>query len=354
MLLIIAVIIVKQQIDFTQSRNLGYNRNNVITFQTEGSLQFNGMTSLLTELRKVPGVVHASNMGGNLVGFHGGGGGVDWPGKDHRVEFAALYVNYDLMQTLGVTMSEGRMFSPEFLSDSTAVIFNETAIRQMNFKDPIGQKVKLWGQDATVIGVVKDFHFESLYENVKPFMFRFSRYGDNVLIKLEPGRERESIAAIEKVYAKFNPGIALNYRFLDEQYAALYAAEQRVGDLSLYFAAVAIFISTLGLFGLVSYATERRNKEIGLRKVLGASEFGIVILLSWDFLKLATIATIIALPLGYFAAGEWLDTFAFRIELQWWHFVLSCVGMFVIAWATVSSQAFRAARSNPVKALRSE
>jgi hypothetical protein len=172
-LLVIAVLIVKQQVEFTQSKNLGYSRSNVITFETEGELRFKNMDNLLNALRNIPDIVHVSNMGGNLTGSHGGGGGVAWEGKDHRVEFAALYVNFDLIETLGVSMSSGRMFSQEFSSDSTAVIFNETAIRQMNLKDPIGQKVKLWGQEATVIGVVKDFHFESLYDNVKPFMFRF-------------------------------------------------------------------------------------------------------------------------------------------------------------------------------------
>src|ERR1051325_6112775 len=178
------------------------------------------MNSLLTELSSIPEVEHVSNMGGNLVGKHGGGGGVEWPGNDHRIEFGALYVNFGLMETLGMSMTDGRTFSPRFLSDSTAVIFNETAIRQMNLKDPIGQKVKLWGQEATVIGIVKDFHFESLYDNVKPFMFRFARRGENVMIKLKPGKEREAISAIGKIYAKFNPGVELNYRFLDDQYAA--------------------------------------------------------------------------------------------------------------------------------------
>ena len=354
MLLIIAVLIVKQQVDYTQTRNLGYSRKNVISFATEGALQFNNMAALLTELRNIPGVQYASNMGGNLLGSHGGGGGVEWSGKDHRIEFSTLYVNSDLMETLGVKMSEGRMFSSGSASDTNKVIFNETAIRQMNLKDPIGQKVKLWGEEATIIGIVKDFHFESLYDNVKPFMFRFSRYGENVMIKLQPGMEHDAIAGITQVYAKFNPGIPLNYHFLDDDYAALYAAEQRVGDLSMYFAGVAIFISTLGLFGLVSFATERRHKEIGVRKVLGATEMGIVLLLSWDFLKLALLASLIALPLGYVGANEWLDTFAFKIELRWWYFMLSCTAMLFVAWATIGSQAFKAARANPVNALRSE
>jgi len=352
MLLIISVLIVRQQMDFTRSKNLGYDRENIITFETEGTLHYKNMNSLLTELRNIPGVEHASNMGGDLIGTHNSGGGVEWPGKDHRVEFAALYVNVDLMETLGVSMSQGRMFSPEIASDSTAVIFNETAIRQMNLKDPIGQRVKLWGQEATVIGIVKDFHFESLYDNVKPFMFRLSRQGANVMIKVQSGKEREAIAAIQTVYAKFNPGIPLDYRFVDDQYATLYAAEQRVGDLALYFAGVAILISTLGLFGLVSFATEGRHKEIGVRKTLGASETGIVLLLSWDFLKLAILASAIALPLGYVGATEWLGAFAFRIELHWWYFASSCVAMLLIACATISTKVITSARSNLVNALK--
>jgi ABC-type antimicrobial peptide transport system permease subunit len=224
----------------------------------------------------------------------------------------------------------------------------------MNLKDPIGQRVKLWGQEATIIGVVKDFHFESLYDPVKPFMFRFSKSGENVMIKVQPGKEREAISQIQQVYAAFNPGIPLHYRFLSDQYAALYATEQRIGNLALYFAGVAILISTLGLFGLVSFAAERRCKEIGVRKILGASEIGIVVLLSRDFLKLTILASIISLPFGYIGADQWLDTFAFRIVLHWWYFACPCAAMFLIAWVTVGTKALKAARSNPTSSLRSE
>lgn len=352
-LLIIAVLIVNQQVEFVQSKNLGYSRNNVITFETEGSLREN-INSLLTEIKDIPGVEYASNMSGNLKGDYGGGGGVEWEGKDHRIEFAALYVNFDLMEALGLSMAEGRMFSSQFAADSTKVIFNETAIRQMNLKDPIGSKVKLWGQEAQIVGIVKDFNFESLYDEVKPFLFRFSSRGENVMIKMKAGRERYVIAAVEKVYGRFNSGIAFNYNFLDDDYATLYATEQRIADLSLYFAGMAIFISTLGLVGLVSFATERRRKEIGVRKVLGASEVGIVLLLSWDFLKLVLLASAIALPFGYIGAKQWLDTFAFKIELQWWYFLLACAASLFVAWITIGSQAFKAARMNPVNSLRSE
>ena len=352
MLLILAVLIVNRQIEFIKTKNLGYNRNQIITFEAEGALLEN-MHSLLSEIRNIPGVVYASNMSGNLKGDHSGGGGVNWEGKEHRIEFAALYVNYDLIETLGLTLSEGRAFSPAF-ADTAKVIFNETAIRQMNLKDPIGRRVTLWGQEAEIIGVVKDFHFESLYDEVKPFMFRLSPNGENVMIKVQGGKESEVIEATQKVYAQLNPGIALSYTFLDDDYATLYAAEQRVGDLSSYFAGVAILIATLGLVGLVSFATERRRKEIGVRKVLGASVMGVVMLLCWDFLKLVIIAAVVALPIGYLGAQKWLNAFAFKMDLHWWYFALAFAGSLLFAWLITTSLALKAASANPVKSLQSE
>lgn len=353
MLLIISVLIVKRQVEYVKDRNLGYSRDHVITFEAEGPLLEN-MNTFLTEIRNTPGVLHASSMSGNLRGSYGGGGGVEWEGKDHRIEFAAIDVNYDMMETLAVTMAEGRMFSPRFPSDSMNVIFNETAIRQMNLKDPIGRHVKLWGQDAEIVGVVKDFNFESLYDEVKPFMFRFSTEGENVMVKILAGRERDVIGATQSLYAQFNHDVPFNYSFLDDDYATLYASEERVGDMSSYFAAVAILISALGLLSLVSFATARRRKEIGMRRVLGASVAGIVVLLCWDFLRLVAIAAVIALPLGYFGAREWLHTFAFRMDLQWWDFMLAVTVAFILTCLLTGSHALRAASANPVETLRSE
>jgi ABC-type antimicrobial peptide transport system permease subunit len=352
-ILIISVLIVYKQIGFVQSKNLGYNRYNVVTFAREGKLNQNA-AAFLTELRNIPGVTNASCMGGDLVGNHGGGGGIDWEGKTHRVEFAALWVDYNLIESLGLTMKDGRSFSSNFRSDSAKVIFNETAIAAMGLKHPIGKTVKLWGREAEIIGIVKDFHFESLYDKVKPFFFGYSAKGENVVIKIQPGKERETLATVERLYHTFNPGIPFEYKFLDDTYNALYASEQRIADLSLYFALIAILISCLGLFGLVSFTAERRVKEFGIRKILGSSEIAIVYLLSIDFTKMIILSILIALPVGYFIATGWLENFSYHISLEAWDFLVAGGATLLMAWLTVGYQAFKAAKLNPTESLRSE
>jgi putative ABC transport system permease protein len=352
-ILIVAVLIVYKQIDFIQSKNLGYERDNIITFERQGNLSKN-LEGFLTELKNIPGVVNAAYMGGDFVGNHGGGGGIDWEGKTHRVEFGALWVNYDVIETLGVRIKEGRSFSRKFGSDTLKVIFNETAIAAMSLNDPIGQTVKLWGTEYQIIGVVKDFNFESLYNKVEPFFFAYAKNGENILVKVRSGMERETLARLEKLYHKFNPSIPFEFKFLDDTYQTLYAAEQRVANLSMYFAGIAILISCLGLFGLTVFTAERRYKEIGIRKVLGSSEFGIIYLLSIDFTKMVVLSICISLPLSYFLAEQWLDTFAYRIPLQWWYFVGTGTITVFIAWFTMGIQTAKAARINPVQCLKNE
>ena len=352
-LLIISVLIAYKQINFVQSKNLGYNKDNIISFKRQGGLNVN-LPSFINAAKNIQGVINASDMEGDLLENHGEGGGIDWEGKAQRVEFASLEVDHDLIEIMGVPVIEGRSFSPNFSSDSSAVIFNETAIKAMGLEDPIGKTVKRWGKQVHIIGIVKDFHFESLYEKVMPFFFSYSNKGDNVIIKIQSGMEREAIAKIEDLYHSFNSGIPFEYKFLDDSYEELYRSEQRVADLALYFAGIAILISCLGLYGIVSFTAERRTKEIGIRKILGSTEFGIVYLLSLDFTKMVLTSVIIALPIGYFLSKEWLDKFAYRISLEWWYFIVAGLVALFITWLTVGSQAIRAARVNPTKSLRSE
>ncbi|MGC1241307.1 MAG: FtsX-like permease family protein, partial [Chryseosolibacter sp.] len=235
------------------------------------------------------------------------------------------------------------------------IILNETAISVMGLEEPVGERFNLWGNDYTIIGVTKDFHFTSLHEEVKPFFFRITPdQVRKVMVRMEAGKETETLAILADFYKKFNPGYSFDYHFLDAEYQALYAAEQRVAALSKYFSVLAILISCLGLFGLAAFTAERRLKEIGIRKVLGSSVGGIVYLLSGDFNKIVLAAALIALPLSYFGIQYWLNNFAYRIALEWWYFIGAVLIALIITWLTVGIHAVRAARVNPVKCLRDE
>jgi len=355
-LFIVVVLVVYKQIDFIQSKNLGYNKDNVIYFDREGTVATNQDT-FLKELKRIPGVINASSSSTNLIGSYGTTDGVRWEGKspDETIRFESVHCNYDLIETMGVQIKSGRAFSREFGSDDSKIIFNEAAIDVMGLKNPVGKTIKLWGQDREIIGVVQNFNFESLHENVKPLFFII--HPDRTLklmVKIKSGQEKETIDDIKTFYSGFNPGFVFDYKFLDKDYQALYESEQRVSDLSKYFAVLAILISCLGLLGLAMFTAQRRIKEIGIRKVLGSSEFGIIYLLSSDFTKLVIASIVIALPVSYYLIKNWLNSFAYRIELNLWYFISAGLITLIIAWITVAIQAFKAARINPSQCLRDE
>jgi putative ABC transport system permease protein len=353
--LIVSVMVIYNQISFVQSKNLGYNKEHLIQFPREGKVRTN-LSTFLDEVRRVPGVVNASSIGSGLLGRNNNTSGLEWEGKDPeaRILFENIGSNLQLMETLGVEMVEGRMFSE--LSDTTKIIFNEAGIRAMNLKDPIGKHIKLWGDlDLEIIGVVKDFHFQSLHEVVNPLFFKLWERGTwNVMIRLEAGREKETLAALGDLYKEFNPGFAFEYRFQDEEYAKHYASEQRVAKLAAAFATMAILISCLGLFGLAAFTAERRLKEIGIRKAMGSSVSAVVLLLSRDFTMMVLVSIALGLPFSYWILSMWLSNFAFHIPLEIWYFAAAGIVALVIAWVTVASQAVKAARVNPVDCLRTE
>jgi len=322
-ILIVSVWVVYKQIQFIQTENLGYNKDNIIIMGSEGITNEKKET-FISEIQKLPGVIAASNSGHDMTGHNGGTYGIEWPGKnpEDRTEFERMTANYGLIEMLGITIKEGRSFSKNF-ADTSSIIFNEAAIKFMGLPDPIGKEVKLWGRNVQIVGVVNDFHFESFHEQIKPAFFWMGPYGSNIMIKIEGGKVQEVIAQLQEFCTKFNPGFPLDYRFLDADYQSLYAAESRVSILSKYFAGIAILISCLGLFGLAAFTTERRVKEIGIRKVLGSTEFGIVYLLSSEFTKVVLASIIIALPTSYLITNYWLDGFAFKIQLEWWYFISS-------------------------------
>ena len=354
-ILMVSVWVVHRQIAFVQNQHLGYDKENVIYFPISGRVKGNEET-FLTEMKKIPGVLIASSTGHRIVGHNWSVGSIRWEGKtpDDKTQFEVVTANYDLLETLGIEIKEGRSFSRAFGADTTKIIFNETAIEAMGLASPIGSTVDFYGKKE-IIGVVKDYHFESFHEEIKPMCFVIQPNSENkMMAKLQAGREKEALAGLQSLYSSYNPGFILDYRFLDDNYQALYVAEQRVSTLSKYFAGIAILISCLGLFGLAAFTAERRLKEIGIRKILGSGNWNIIYLLSSDFTKMVLVAIMIALPLSYLVAQRWLQDFAFHIELHWWYFAGAGLLALLIAWFTVGLQTVKAARVNPVDTLKNE
>ncbi|MDH5400083.1 MAG: ABC transporter permease, partial [Cyclobacteriaceae bacterium] len=356
-ILIVSVTVVYQQIRFVQSHNPGYDKGNIIYFPMEGALE-KKLDTFLKEVKNIPGVKNASSIAHRLTGQQISTSGLVWEGKDPNelILFENVRVNHDMLETMGVKLKEGRLFSRDIAADTGRIIFNEAAIKVMNIADPIGKTIKLWEEyDMEIIGVVRDFHFQSLHESIRPLFFLLTPNNTwNVMVKTEQGRESETISALEALYKTFNPGFSFDYKFLDQSFAELYAAEQRVATLSQYFAGFAILISCLGLFGLAAFTAERRIKEIGIRKAMGSTMTGIVFLLTKDFTRLVITAIALALPFSYWLNSYWLERFAFRISLEWWFFAGAGLVAIIIAWLTTGFHAFRAARSNPAHCLRDE
>ncbi|HMG90144.1 MAG TPA: FtsX-like permease family protein, partial [Chryseolinea sp.] len=354
---IVAVTVVYQQVDFVQTKYLGYDKENIVYFKPEGRVTTN-LETFLVEARKLPGVINASSIARSIVGAQNSTVGYfHWEGKDPNaiIPFEIVNSNYELIETLGLQMKEGRSFQRGFPQDTSSIIFNESGLEVMGLTDPIGKTFNLWGKDYRIIGITTNFHFESLHEKVKPLFFKLDpAEAERIMIRMEPGKERSVVGALEELYKRFNPGYSFDYKFLDEEYQAQYNSEKRVATLSKYFAGLAIVISCLGLFGLAAFTAERRLKEIGIRKVLGSSSLGIVYLLSSDFTKVVVVSIAIALPISYFITEQWLAGFAFRITLLWWYFVGAGFLAISIAWLTVGMQAIKAAMINPVQCLKDE
>jgi putative ABC transport system permease protein len=355
--LIVAVLVIYKQIDYVQSKNLGFNKDNVLYFETDGRVKTT-VDQTLSMIRQIPGVINASSIDRAFLGdLSFTFGDFSWEGRDSKevIKFQRAQVNAGLLETLGMEMAAGRSFSTKFGSDTSKMIINEAGIRAMRLSHPIGKVFTLWGKDYQIIGVVKDFHFESLHQVVQPMFFKFNPEQTNrIMVKISAGKAKSTIAALQRFYRNYNPGYTLDYKFLDQDYQAQYVSESRVGLLSKYFAVLAILISCLGLFGLAAFNAERKLKEIGIRKVLGASELNIIYTLFKDITIPVVVAIVIALPISYVLTRYWLNSFAYRVELQLWYFVAAGFLALFISSLTVSMQAIKAAHADPIKCLKQD
>lgn len=356
-ILIVGVIVIHKQTQYAFTKNLGYDRDNVVFFSQEGSIQ-DKREAFFTELRNIPGVASAAGTSHNLLHQMNNTSGLDWRTKqpEERILFENIRADFEFQQTMGMEIVAGRWFDKKFGSDSTKIIMNEAAVKVMGFtpEEAIGENIKLWDEyDLEIIGVLKDFHYQSIHTEVSPAFFWLGETW-NVAARLEAGKEVQAMTEVQELYEEFCPGFIFEYEFLDQSYQELYEAETRIGTLSSYFAGFAILISCLGLFGLATFTAERRLKEIGIRKVLGASVTNIVMMLSKDFTKLVGISIVFAIPVSYYFMNQWLESFAYKIELSFWIFIGTAVISLLIAWLTVGSQAMRAAHVNPSKCLKDE
>jgi putative ABC transport system permease protein len=353
--LIVSVLVVYKQLSFIQTKNLGYIRDNIIMFKKDGKLA-KDYESFLTDVKKLPGVVNASNTWGNMTSGDNYTDDISWEGKSpgRSVQFADLQVNYDFIEMMSMHVKEGRTFSRNFGADSNNIILTEAAVDTMGLQNPVGKTVRLWGKDRQIIGIVGNFYFESMYEKLKPCFLILLPIANNMMVKIRPVNEKQTLDAIANLYHAYNPGLPFDFRFLDQDFQALYASEQRVAVISRYFAALAVIISCLGLFGLAAFTAQRKRKEISIRKVVGASVTNVVLILSRDFLTLVLIAILIAFPLAWWAMNRWLQDFAYRIQIGAGIFLIAGSLIILITLFAVSFQAIKAALINPVKALRSE
>ncbi|NLR59325.1 FtsX-like permease family protein [Chitinophaga polysaccharea] len=355
--LMVGMTVIYQQMQYVQTRNLGYDRTNLVYIPIEGGL-ISKYEPFKAAATIIPGVAAVSKMKENPTVIEHHKSGLNWSGKDpnEAISFADAAVGYDYVKTMRLTLVDGRDFSRDFGNDSASYILNETAVKRTGYTHPVGQPFSLDGVSGHIIGVLKDFHFNSLHAAIEPLVLRLDEHPKwgNILVRIDPGKTKPVLAALEGICTSINPGFPFTYQFSDEEYTKLYKSEQVVSRLCNYFAVLAVFISCLGLFGLAMFTAAQRTREIGVRKVMGASDTSIFVLLSTGFLRPVIAGMVLAFPLAWYAMDRWLQHFAYRVTLEWWVFVLAGMTTLLVALLTVSFQSIRAAMMNPVRSLRAE
>jgi predicted permease len=357
--MIIAAIVIANQLRYLQTKDLGFDRSQLMYLRLKSPDVKKDYRLLKNDILQRTDIAGISAATASLVDVSNETNGIKWEGMRTDDDFlmTQMTVDADFLKTTGMRMVEGRNFSSRIARDSLSFLINETAAKRMGFRgDAVGKKLTFWGIEGTVIGVVKDFHYQPLTATIKPMVLRYrpDEWHFNLLIKTKPDKIPATIAAIESLYKKYDKESAFEYGFLDQDLDTLYKSQQGAGRIINCFAILTILISCMGLFGLAAYTAEQRTKEIGIRKVLGASVGTIVSMLSKDFLKLVLLAVVVAVPVTRYVMQGWLQDFAYRIGISWWMFAVAGVLALLIALLTTGFHALRAATSNPVKSLRTE
>ena len=357
MVLIVSTLIVSEQVDYALKKNLGYDRDNLLYFLREGRV-LEQDEAFVAELKNISGVKMVSQTGFSVIpGYQNRTGGISWEGKgeDQEVSFWENNGDENSIAILGLEIVAGRSFSEELNSETSGIIFNQKAIEIMGMDDPIGKTVEHYTGKKKIIGVVKDFTTESIHNPTEPAMFMYDPgKGHYVIAKIEKGKELNVIKKIESLYNEFNPNYPFEAKFIDQDYQAMYNSEMRVSKLSRIFSGMAILISCMGLFGLTIFQVQRKTKEIGVRKVLGANSLKLAVSMTFEFTKSVLLSLIIALPISYLIGVKWLQGYAYSVELEWWFFAGAGFLSLSIAWITVGTQTIRAATVNPIESLKDE
>ncbi len=364
-ILIAASIIIYQQMQYIQKSNPGYNRAQVLSFRLTPTPSLNQdkkvnlMQNIKLELVKQSGIENVSLANQSIENIGSmSAGNADWDGRESNFDpkIRQLSTDADYQKTMGLKMKEGRWFQPDNEMDKNNVVLNETAVRELNIHLPaIGRRFTFQGRRGQIIGVVRDFNYQSMHNKTGPLVAYVSpTWYQLFMVRVAPGNESAVLQNIQKVWRAFLPGEPFEYNFLDDSFNQLYKGDQQTSSLIFAFALIAVFVSSLGLFGLAAFTAEQRVKEIGIRKTLGATVSGITTLLSKDFVKLVFVAIIIGVPIAWWAMNKWIENFANRTHISWWMFVLAGLIAIFIALVSVSFQAIKAAIANPVKSLRTE
>lgn len=356
MILIGATIVVYQQIQYIKNKDLGVKRENLVYFPATPGIQ-DHFDAYKAALLNQPGIQSVTLSSQNPLSVGSSSEGLEWDGKtpDTQILFQVIQADYDFLATTGIELKEGRDFSRDYPTDTANILINEEAARRIGFENPVGQHVKMWEREGQIIGVIKDFHSNDLHAAIEPLVIMLQPQNTwMVMARTEAGKAQEAIASLEAMHNQYDGEYTFEYHFLDQEFERMYRTDTLIGKLATYFAIIAILISCLGLFGLAAYTAERRTKEIGVRKVLGASVPNLVALISGNFTKLILIAFVIAAPLTWYLMEQFLQKYAYRIDLSPIVFALTGLLALVIAWLTVSYQSVKAALANPVDSLRNE
>jgi len=358
-ILIISTLVIHNQMSFIKNKNLGYGKDNVVYFNVEGALgDLETREMLKSRILENPNFLSASYSNGSpLMVGSSTSGGYSWEGKvdENQTNFYIIRTGHGFLETYDLELLEGRSFDTNLSTDTLNVIINEQTAKLMNVEDPLNVPITFWNRTGRVVGIVKDFHFSSLHQSIDPLVIALRPEDSQVFsVKITGQNIQESMAYLEETVKSINPNYPFSYNFVDESYEQLYRSETTIGTLADYFSVIAIFISLLGLFGLASFAAEQRIKEIGVRKVLGASLMNLMFLMTKGFLVLVVIGFLIAAPVGYYFMNNWLDAFEYRVGIGASVFVLAGLASLVITVLTVSYHALKAIHANPVNSLKYE